>query len=63
MYFHCVCMLMHMPLQITDTDLMELIRTNVKLTIPYAGAFLKKEDRYTSCARYHICSNIGAPLI
>ena len=36
-----------MPLQVTDADLMELIRTNVKLTIPYAGAFLKKDDRYT----------------
>ena len=35
-----------MPLQVTDADLMELIRTNVKLTIPYAGAFLKKDDRY-----------------
>ena len=35
-------MLMHMPLQITDTDLMELIRANVKLTIPYAAAFLKR---------------------
>ena len=52
MHYVCICtysciMLMHTPLQITDTDLMELIRANVKLTIPYAGAFLKKEDRYT----------------
>ena len=33
------------PVQITDGDLMELIRKNVKLTIPYAGAFLKRDDR------------------
>lgn len=33
-------------MQITDKDLMELIRKNIKLTIPYAGAFLKRDDRY-----------------
>ena len=33
-------------MQITDVDLMELIRKNIKLTIPYAGAFLKRDDTY-----------------
>lgn len=32
-------------LQIYDKDLMKLIRQKVKLMQPYAGAFLKKDDR------------------
>ena len=39
-------------MQITDVDLMELIRKNIKLTIPYAGAFLKRDDRYST---WYIC--------
>ena len=52
LHFSCtlyVYLLCTTPLQIADVDLMELIRTNVKLTIPYAGAFLKKDDRYITC--------------
>ncbi len=32
--------------QISDKELMKLIRQKVKLDMPYAGAFLKKDDRY-----------------
>ena len=32
--------------QITDKDLIELIRVKSRLAQPYAGAFLKKEDGY-----------------
>ena len=33
--------------QISDKDLMKLVRQKVKLAMPYAGAFLKKDDRYS----------------
>ena len=32
--------------QISDRQLMKLIRRKVRLALPYAGAFLKKDDRY-----------------
>ncbi len=32
--------------QISDKPLMDLIRVKSRLAQPYAGAFLKKEDRY-----------------
>ena len=32
--------------QISDVQLMKLIRRKVKLAMPYAGAFLKKDDRF-----------------
>lgn len=33
------------PLQISDKDLIKLVRQKVKLAMPYAGAFVKKDDR------------------
>ena len=32
--------------QVSDKELMNLIRQKVKLALPYAGAFLKKDDRW-----------------
>lgn len=40
--------------QITDKDLIELIRVKSRLAQPYAGAFLKKEDGYVLLF-YTIC--------
>ena len=56
MYICIIYLVCTVPLQVTDADLMELIRTNVKLTIPYAGAFLKKDDRYAvqTCTYVHV---------
>ena len=34
--------------QISDAQLMKLIRRKVKLALPYAGAFLKKDDRFAT---------------
>lgn len=34
------------PIQISDAQLMNLLRRKVRLALPYAGAFLKKDDRY-----------------
>lgn len=33
--------------QITDKELKSLIRTKCKMALPYAGAFLKRDDRYS----------------
>ena len=38
--FFCFC------LQISDKNLIDLIRRKVKLNHPYAGVFLKRDDEY-----------------
>lgn len=48
--------------QVTDKDLMDLIRKNIKLTIPYAGAFLKRDDRYVLSSLMLIIDRIVCAL-
>lgn len=37
----------NITLQISDPDMIELLRKKLRLHAPYAGAFLKKMERYT----------------
>jgi len=37
---------LHFDLQISDKNLIDLIRRKVKLNQPYAGVFLKRDDEY-----------------
>ena len=48
--------------QISDKNLVDLIRRKCHLAQPYAGAFLKKEDRYVACTPVHHGLGIMPPV-
>lgn len=35
-------------MQITDSDLIDIIRRKVRLNQPYAGVFVKKDEKYVT---------------
>lgn len=47
--------------QVKNKELMELLRRKVRLAQPYAGVFLKKDDKYVSditSSFFDVCSSI-----